>query len=102
MTSRYVLAPETARDLVDIWFYIKNQTDKKVADRIESAIRNRIEFLANHPGVGHWRRDLTELEVKFFPVFSYLIVYRHKTKPLQVISILHGRRDVEKILQTRP
>lgn len=37
----------------------------------------------------------------FFPVYSYLIVYRPNTKPLQVVSILHGRRDVEQILRGR-
>jgi len=39
--------------------------------------------------------------VKFFPVYSYLIVYRPETKPLQVVSILHGRRDVGKVLEER-
>lgn len=102
MSSRYVLAPEAAQDLVDIWLYIRRQTSDAVADHIESAIRSRIVFIANNPGVGHWRRDLTEAEVKFFPVFSYLVVYTPKTKPLQVVSILHGRRDVERILQSRP
>jgi hypothetical protein len=30
-----------------------------------------------------------------------LIVYRPETKPLQIASILHGRRDVEQILKGR-
>ena len=28
--------------------------------------------------------------MKFFPVYSYLVIYRPDTKPLQVVSILHG------------
>jgi plasmid stabilization system protein ParE len=39
--------------------------------------------------------------VKFFPVYSYLIIYRPQTNPLQVVSILHGRRDVVQILKDR-
>jgi len=39
--------------------------------------------------------------VKFFSVYSYLIVYRPEMKPLQIVSILHGRRDVEQILKGR-
>jgi len=31
-----------------------------------------------------------------------LIVYKPDTKPLQIVSLLHGRRDVEKILKDRP
>ena len=38
---------------------------------------------------------------EFFPVYSYLIVYRPRTEPLQVAAILHGRRDVERILKGR-
>jgi len=101
MSVRYVLAPEAALDLVQIWRYIRKQSSFQIADRVESVIRDKIIFLAGSPGVGHWRKDLTDQAVKFFPVYSYLIVYRPDTKPLQVVSILHGRRDVEEILKGR-
>ena len=52
MSVRYVLAPEAARDLVEIWRYIKNQSNVEVADRVESVIRERIGFLAKNPGIG--------------------------------------------------
>ena len=101
MRERYVLAPEAAFDLVEIWRHIKKQSSLEMADRVESVIRDRIVFLAANPGAGHWRKNLTDETVKFFPVYSYLIVYRPDTKPLQVVSILHGRRDVEQILKNR-
>src|SRR6476646_6351417 len=101
MSVRYVLAPEAASDLVQIWRYIKKQSSVAMADRVEAVILDRIAFLAENPGAGHWRRNLTERPVKFFPVYSYLIVYRPETKPLQIASILHGRRDVEQILRGR-
>jgi len=94
MTRRYVLAPEAARDLVVIWRYIKNESTEETADRVEAVIRDKIVALARSPGVGHSRRDLTSADVRFFPVYSYLIVYRSGTKPLQVVSILHGNRDL--------
>jgi antitoxin ParD1/3/4/toxin ParE1/3/4 len=102
MRGRYVLAPEAAFDLVEIWRYIKKQSSIEIADRVEAVIRDRIVFLAGNPGAGHWRKNLTDKAVKFFPVYSYLIVYRPDTKPLQVVSIQHGRRDVEQILKDRP
>ena len=101
MTSRYLLAPQAAEDLVEIWTYIKEQTSLEIADRVESAIRDKFLFLAANPGVGHTRENLTADRVKFFPVYAYLIVYRPETKPLQIVSILHGRRDVEQILRDR-
>ena|SRR6266478_4743069 len=101
MRGRYVLAPEAAFDLVQIWRYIKKQSSVEIADHVESVIRDRIAFLAGSPGAGHWRKNLTDEAVKFFPIYSYLIVYQPHTKPLQVVSILHGRRDVEQILKDR-
>jgi antitoxin ParD1/3/4/toxin ParE1/3/4 len=101
MTPRYVLAPEAAQDLVEIWRFARDQGNLQIADRVEAAILERIEFLARNPRAGHWRKDLTNHEVKFFPVYSYLIVYRPEATPVQVISILHGRRDVEKLLKDR-
>jgi len=72
-----------------------------MADRVESVIRERIVFLARAPGGGHWRKDLTDEPAKFFSVYSYLIVYRPETKPLQVVAILHGHREVEQLLRDR-
>lgn len=101
MGSRYVLAPQAARDLVETWRYLKEHAGISVADRVESTILERVAFLAENPGIGHQRQDLTDQKVKFFPVYSYLIVYRPETSPLQIVAILHGRRDFEGILKSR-
>jgi plasmid stabilization system protein ParE len=101
MSPRYVLAPQAALDLFEIWHYIKEQTSVTMADRVESTVRERLVFLAGTPGAGHHRKDLTRENVKFFPVYSYLIVYRPETKPLQIASIIHGRRDVAQLLKDR-
>jgi antitoxin ParD1/3/4/toxin ParE1/3/4 len=68
---------------------------------VESVIRTKFAYLADFPGGGHWRRDLTAAEVRFLAVYSYLIVYRPETKPLQIVAILHAHRDVAKILARR-
>jgi toxin ParE1/3/4 len=101
MSVRYVLAPQAVVDLVAIWRYIKEQASLTIADRVESAILEKIAFLDGTPGAGHSRKDLTDEDVKVFSVYSYLIVYRPTTKPLQIVSILHGRRDLEQILKGR-
>ena len=90
MTARYVLAPEAALDLIQIWRYIKKQGNLEMVDHVESVIREKIVFLAENPGAGHWHKTLTQDAVKFFPVYSYLVIYRPETKPLQVVAILGG------------
>ena len=101
MIPRYKLAPEAVRDLLEIWRYLKKESSREIADRVESVIRSKFAYLAQFPGAGHWRLDLTSAEVRFFSVYSYLIVYRPETEPLEIVSILHASRDVAGILRER-
>ena len=49
--------------------------------------------------MGYRRDDLTtRKDVLFWPVYSYLIIYRPHTKPLEILRILHGKRDIKNIL----
>jgi antitoxin ParD1/3/4/toxin ParE1/3/4 len=61
-------------------------------------IRNALQFLSTHPGIGHLREDLTDQPVKFWPVFSYLVIYNPSSRPLEVLRVLHAARDVATIL----
>jgi len=60
---------------------------------VESVIRGKFPYLADFPNAGHRRQDLTSAPVRFLSVYSYLIVYRPETKPLQIVAILHAHRD---------
>ncbi len=53
MTARYVLAPQAARDLVQIWRYVKREASLDTADRVESIIRAKCVYLAKFPHAGH-------------------------------------------------
>ncbi len=86
---------------VTFWYYTGKESSQEIADRVEAAIRDQIVSVAKSPGIGHWRKDLTDEAVKFFPVYSYLIVYRPDTKPLHGVAILQGRRNVERVLKDR-
>jgi antitoxin ParD1/3/4/toxin ParE1/3/4 len=101
MMRRYTLAPEAVRDLLEIWRYLMKEAGQETAERVESVIRSKFVYLAKFPGAGHWRRDLTSAEVRFFAVYSYLIVYRPEKKPLEIVSILHASRHVAGILRQR-
>jgi hypothetical protein len=58
-------------------------------------------LLGDHPEVGHTQRDLAPLPVKFWPVFSYLIVYEPVRRPLAIVRALHGSRNVATISRPR-
>jgi plasmid stabilization system protein ParE len=96
--KRIVLTRPAERDLDQIKSYLAGKAGPTIARRVIKHIRTALEFLGNQPGVGHIREDLTDRPVKFWSVYSYLIVYDPKTKPVQILRVLHGMRNVEEIL----
>ncbi len=57
MKRRYILAPEAARDLAQIWRYLQKESGRETADRVVSVIRSKFVYLASFPGGGHRRQD---------------------------------------------
>ena len=80
--------------------YIRKD-DPEAADRVEAELLGKCESLARMPGQGHRRPDYTVAPILFFPVYSYLIAYRPGTDPLQILAIVHGAREVQKVLRQR-
>ena len=53
------------------------------------------------PEMGHTREDLTKQALPFWPVGSYLIIYRPVPRPFEIVAVLHGKRNVKRILRGR-
>ncbi len=94
----YILSPESKDDLREIRDYLASQAGRRLARYVLQEITAAFRLLASHPEAGHFRGDLTPLPVKFWPVFSYLIVYDPAARPLAIVRVLHGRQDVAAIL----
>jgi plasmid stabilization system protein ParE len=95
--TRFVLTPAAEGDLLKIIEYLKGDNPNAVL-KVVDAFDEAMQRLAENPGIGHVRPDLTEEDVRFWPVFKYLVIYRPETKPLEIVRVLHGRRDVGGIL----
>jgi plasmid stabilization system protein ParE len=50
MKPRYTLAPEAARDLVEIWRYLKKEGSQETAGRVESVTADGIITLDDAKG----------------------------------------------------
>ena len=98
--SDYVLSPEALQDLGDIWEFIA-EDNIEAADRVREEIFAAFDGLVNAPRKGHVREDLTDKPVLFWPVRAYLIVYRPETRPLHIVGVLHGARDIPTLLRKR-
>ena len=103
MTTGYRFTPEAAADLFDIWSYVASD-NVEAAERVETAIYDACSFVAQAPLSGQMRKNLTNSPVRFWTVQrfpNYVLVYRPDTSPLQVIRILHGKRNIQGILSGR-
>ena len=98
--TRFVLTPAAKADLAAIFDHIV-EADPGAASRVLSRLRAAMRRLARSPGLGHLREDLADEPLRFWPVYSYLVIYRPAPRPLQVIRVLHGARDVRRILETK-
>jgi antitoxin ParD1/3/4/toxin ParE1/3/4 len=87
------LSSEAARDIREIWSYIAADS-VKAARKVRLALFDACQRLAEIPRVGHTREDLTDQPVLFWPVASYLIIYDPNSKPLSIVRVVHGARDV--------
>ena len=94
----YLLVPEARTDLLEILNYIAEDSVES-ALRVHSRFIDIFELLAENPDAGHYREDLTSRPVRFFPVYSYLVVYLASTRPVQIVRVLGGAQDVETILK---
>jgi plasmid stabilization system protein ParE len=94
---KYTLSPKALNHIQNIWDFIAAD-NQDAADRIVDELFAAFERLAEWPGIGHTRSDLTQVDVRFWTVRSYLIVYREKPLPVQIVAILHGARDIPSII----
>ena len=101
--SRYVLALEAQQDLREIRDYLTAEGGARLARHVVGAFIVAFRRLAKTPGMGHRRDDLApDEDILFWPVLSYLVVYRRRSRgPLAILAVVHGRRDAREVLQHR-
>lgn len=93
---RVVLAPAAGRDLVEIHDYIARDSPaaaRRLVDRPEAKVKR----LAASPAIGRRRDDLLP-GLRSLAVRSYVIFYRARPDGIEVVRVLHARRDIEGIL----
>ena len=80
-------------DLDEIWDYIARD-NLSAADEMIDRLVAQAQLIATQPRMGRSRFDLAT-ELRSFPVGDYLLFYRPTDhQGIQVVRILHGRRDI--------
>jgi plasmid stabilization system protein ParE len=101
--SAFSLTPLAKADIFDIWSYIAENSED-AADRVERAIFEVCESAAKTSLSGHSRPDLTARRLRYWTLTkypNYSVVYRPETTPLEIVAVMHGRRNIPRILRQR-
>lgn len=100
MASPYDVSREAQDDLFEIWARIASDS-VTLANRIDDEFYQLFASLARMPLQGHVRKDLTQQRVLFFPLYSFLVVYQPDVRPIRIVAVLRGKRDVKRVLRER-
>jgi plasmid stabilization system protein ParE len=97
--SRFLFGRYVEGDLREIRDTIA-QGSPGAALRLMVRFVGAFRLLANRPELGHVREDLPVPSLRFWPVGSYLVIYLAQ-KPIEIVAIVHGARDVPGVVNRR-
>lgn len=96
----YRLTPQARTGLRNILEYVERRFGVRVAERVLDKLVAAFEQIAESPGSGHVREDITTNEqVRFWTVKPSLIAYREVESGVEVLFVERGGRDWEKLLE---
>ena len=84
MSQAYRLTERAEADVEAIADFIAGDS-VDAAVKVVLSLEEAFVLLASRPGIGHLREDLTDRPLKFWSVYSYLVVYDPARDPLTII-----------------
>lgn len=94
----FVLSAEAFQDIDEIWEFIAGD-NPDAADRMRDQLFEAFRKLARRPLMGRFRPELTSRQVRFWPVNPYLVIYDARVQPIEVVRVVHGARDLGRLLR---
>jgi|SRR4051812_28008866 toxin ParE1/3/4 len=93
--ARYSLTDQAVADLQGVAQYI-GERNVEAADRVLDVLYETFSFLAENPGVGTSRDDLSP-GLRVFspprPAHNYVVAYFQSRTGVEVAAVIHGARD---------
>lgn len=80
-------------DLIAIWLHIASDSEA-AADRLLDRIEARWRQLTTYPFSGAPREDIAP-GIRHLVVGDYLILYRVGATAIEILRVLHGKRNIE-------
>jgi toxin ParE1/3/4 len=93
-SNRLTWAPKADQDLLDIWNYYAVEASAETADKIVQQIVAAVWRVGGLPLSGRSREDL-KAGIRSVLAHPYVVFYRASASDVQIVRVLHERRDIK-------
>jgi len=99
LTARYQLTETVEEELGEILRYVAEQDGIDRALHVHGKFVEAFGALAAMPGIGSKRLHLTGERVRWHTVFRWVVIYDPEASPITILRVIHGARDLDRILR---
>jgi toxin ParE1/3/4 len=96
MSLQISFAESAKQDLRDIWSGLAEYSGLYFADSTLAKLASKFQLLAQFPSSGRVRDELLA-GLRSYPAGDFVIFYRILETTVEVVRVLHGRRDIDVI-----
>lgn len=102
MSAGYRLSQTAEAELEEILLFVAEQSGVGRALDVHERFVDAFEHLAEMPNSGSKRIDITGERVRWWRVFDWLVLYESESTPVTILRVIHGARDLDRILNPYP
>jgi addiction module RelE/StbE family toxin len=99
MAHKIIWSPEAVDDLEAISEYISRDS-QTIAARVIERLLDAVDRLADFPRLGPRIREWKRSPYRHVVVPPYRVIYRIETEAVFVIAVVHGARDLKKLMSS--
>jgi toxin ParE1/3/4 len=99
------LLPRAQEDVTSALDHYRDTAGPDIAERFARALAERLDLIARQPGLGSpgyaTRFQLEGLRCLKLSHFPYLLFYVERAETVDILRLLHNRRDIPGMLHSR-
>ncbi len=103
VSANYRLTPTARSSYREIVAYVERDFGVRVAEEVFERLEAAFRRLAETPGLGHVREDITlDERILFWSVAPTLIAYRRQPGGIEILFVERAERDWHELLRSTP
>jgi addiction module RelE/StbE family toxin len=101
MAHKIIWSPITIEDLEGIADFISRDSESYAASVIQKIV-DAVETCSLFPLMGREVPELHDRDIREVIVYKYRVIYRVEAEAIKIGAVIHGSRELEPALRSRP